>query len=410
MRCASVGSMRCVTVCSMPWVTLLGVIAAAALPAHAVSLPWPVSTSYASLDPEVSANWMVKYLGAEIIPSNWSVGCGSVAWVRMPGSGYEFHFVSSPQLANVSYSFEDYVAYVNKLYGNLSEQSSSSYDQFMDFHIGMIVDDMTPFYTALKTDDVPFFMVGQYPAFFDLFVEIPKTGAILELTSQRLDVANATISPWDICQQQMSSDLLKPASIKEVPGGSAFMKAEKPVAVPLTRSGFPAVNWRKTTFAAPYPILMEVFTIKYLNFSHIRQGHPGVWLRECAKIAWTQSNYEGPAGIPYQFHMVDGYSYPPYEGLDVPGYARLQQSQRDFAHDRLDEWAFNYLALWVQDLTPYYTRLKADNVSFVLRTDTQLFSLLVDTSPVAGNVIALVSDVLHVDFQATAWASDFCGV
>ena len=36
--------------------------------------------------------------------------------------------------------------------------------------------------------------VGQYPSFFDLFVEIPGTGTILELTSTRLDNPNVTIS------------------------------------------------------------------------------------------------------------------------------------------------------------------------------------------------------------------------
>jgi hypothetical protein len=38
--------------------------------------------------------------------------------------------------------------------------------------------------------------VGQYPSFFDLFVEIPGTGTILELTSTRLDNPNVTISEW----------------------------------------------------------------------------------------------------------------------------------------------------------------------------------------------------------------------
>jgi len=39
-------------------------------------------------------------------------------------------------------------------------------------------------------------MVGQYPSFFDLFVEIPGTGTILEVTSQRLDIPDVPISLW----------------------------------------------------------------------------------------------------------------------------------------------------------------------------------------------------------------------
>jgi len=53
---------------------------------------------------------------------------------------------------------------------------------------------MTPFYEALSSNNVPFFMVGQYPSFFYLFVEIPGTGIILELTSQRLDIPDVPIS------------------------------------------------------------------------------------------------------------------------------------------------------------------------------------------------------------------------
>ena len=97
-------------------------------------------------------------------------------------------------LATANFSFPDYVQYVEELYGNLTEQTASTCDQFMDFHLGMIVDDMTPYYAALRQNNFPFFMVGQYPSFFDLFVEIPGTGHILELTSERLDDPNANIS------------------------------------------------------------------------------------------------------------------------------------------------------------------------------------------------------------------------
>lgn len=360
------------------------------------TLPWPVSTSYASLNPSASAGWMVRYLGAEAIGANWSVDerCGNVSWVRMPGSGYEFHFVSSPLVANASFSFADYVAYVDDLYGHLSEQSASTYDQFMDFHVGMIVDDMTPFYERMKSDGVEFFMIGQYPAFFDLFVEIPHTGAILEMTSQRLDVPNATLSAWDICQVAAEPPRRRLEARKD------------------RTEGWPQVNWRKTTLAAPHPLEFEAFAIKYLNATHIQQGHVGVWLRGCAKIAWIDWDYVGPAGIPYQLHMVDGYSYPPKRGLDVPGFAQLQDAQRHYDENRMDEWSHNHLALWVEDLTPYYRAFERDNVSALLRTDGALITLLVDTALSAGNVLALVSDRLDDDVvehdDIVHWKADFC--
>jgi hypothetical protein len=183
----------------------------------------------------------------------------------------------------------------------------------------MITDDMTPFYSALKAHGVPFFMVGQYPSFFDLFVEIPGTGTILELTSTRLDIEGGPISDWNICVTNASKTFFSPASTP-----SAGQRA--PVS-----STFPVLNWRKTTFAAPHPALAEAFTIKYLGAVHIEQGHPGVWVRQCARIAWSEIESIGPAGIPYQFHFVNGYSYPPFPpALDIVGFASLQTSARNF--------------------------------------------------------------------------------
>lgn len=346
------------------------------------SLPWPVATSYGSVDPEASAEWMVEYLGAERIDVNWTMTCGSAAWVRFGGSGYEFHFVSTPRLARGNFTFRDFVSYASELYGNVSRQNASSYDQFMDYHVGMILEDMTPIYEKLRGQ---FFMVGQYPSFFDLFVEIPGTGAILELTSQRLDVKDAELTEWDICQVGNEQRRLA-------------MKTD-------------AINWRKTTFAAPYPVETELFAVKYLGARHIQQAHVGVWIRGCAKIAWVQFDYEGPFGIPYQFHMVDGYSYPPRDGLDVPAFARLQESQRNFESNKLDEWLHNRLEMWVDDLTSYLEAFDRDDVSYVLRFDGALYTVLIDTTPFAGQVIALVSDKLQASYTVniTRWGQEFCG-
>ncbi len=178
---------------------------------------------------------------------------------------------------------------------------------------------MTPFYSAMKKNGVPFFMVGQYPSFFDLFVEIPGTGTIMELTSTRLDIQDVPISDWDICVTNVSSP---------------FDYVDFGMLTPtITSSPFPTLNWRKTTFAAPNPAFAEVFAIKFLGASHIEQGHPGVWVRRCAKIAWCEFEQIGPAGIPYQFHFVDGYSYPPYPpAMDIISLAVLQEASRNFTY------------------------------------------------------------------------------
>ena len=57
---------------------------------------WPVSTTYASIDPAASADWMVSRLNASLIVPNVSSSCGEFAWVRLPGSGYEVRTHPSP--------------------------------------------------------------------------------------------------------------------------------------------------------------------------------------------------------------------------------------------------------------------------------------------------------------------------
>ena len=90
---------------------------------------WPVSTTYFSTDPAASAQFMASRLNASVVAPNISSACGAeLAWVRMPGSGYEFHFVREGDGARSGGALDPagYVAYVDALYGNLSAQSASA--------------------------------------------------------------------------------------------------------------------------------------------------------------------------------------------------------------------------------------------------------------------------------------------
>jgi len=61
--------------------------------------------------------------------------------VKLPGSDYEFHFISTPSLsAGSNFTFADYKVVAESYYGNLSDTNSSTYDQFMDHHVGMVTD------------------------------------------------------------------------------------------------------------------------------------------------------------------------------------------------------------------------------------------------------------------------------
>jgi len=411
-----------------------------------ISLPWPVSTTYNSIDLKASVDFMVNMIGAEEVPVNMTISSNcdaTMRWVRMPGSGYEFHFISSPSLSTANFSFADYVSYVEGIYGNISETTAHTYNQFMDHHIGMITEDMTPYYTTLVDNRVPFFMVGQYPAFFDLFVEIPATGYILEVTSQRLDEEDVPISEWDICQGSNGTPNATAPGSKEtagrgrrfwasgrpgISGAASAARVERgqparsgPVKGRSARGFFPQLNWRKTTYAAPHPADAEAISITLLGSAHVVQGHPGVWAKRCAKIAWTEFDYAGPAGIPYQFHFVDGYLYPPFPpAMDIISFAQWQEQNRDFEHDKWDEWANNRLSMWVGDLEPYLAKLEAweplsplfFKPTFVARRaglpgeekkeegergggsaiSEVVYSVVVDLTPIFGHVLELKSD------------------
>ena len=126
----------------------------------------PVSTTYASTDPTASAEWMVRYFEAERVPQNITSGgeggdCGEVAWVRLPQSQYEFHFVKNVEKpVGDRLDIPGYVAYVDALYGgNLSTVTPSTYDIYMDFHVGMSVGNLTNLFYRLYDNNQGFFMV-----------------------------------------------------------------------------------------------------------------------------------------------------------------------------------------------------------------------------------------------------------
>ena len=106
VRGSSVGDYRwwCMRMAVMSLFALSVVVVGATGQTGPLPLPplVPVSSTYASVDPAASAAWMVKYLGASLITPNITADadagddCGEVAWVRMPESLYEFHFVSNP--------------------------------------------------------------------------------------------------------------------------------------------------------------------------------------------------------------------------------------------------------------------------------------------------------------------------
>jgi len=364
----------------------------AGLSAAAAALPplpnvYPVATGYPSVDPLGSATWFVDYFGGELVDANITIpeGCAAeVAWVRLPGSGYEFHFVFDPAAATGEYSFSDFEAYVRTLHGDLNEVTADhGYDQFMDYHVGMITDNMTPFYAALTEYAQPLFMVGQYPSFFDLFVQIPYTGAILEITSQRLDIPDVPITAWDICQSHDGAQALRALSDSAGARGGEVGLA-----------GYPVLDWRKTTVASPHSAEALAFSVAALGARFTQQAHAGVNIKGCAKIHWSNfPQYRGPANISYALHFVNGFSYPPHSGLNLSTFVDNVRDTRDFKADKWDGWADSHLTFWADDLQPFADRWEQLGLDYLVRSS--------DAS--GADMSLLVSDPLN------AWVYEVAG-
>ena len=120
-----------------------------------------------------------------------------------------------------------------------------------------------------------------------------------------------------------------------------------------------------------------------------------------------------PAGINYQFHFVDGYKYPPHKPeMDITTYSELVMDNiRDFDNGKFDEFAHNRVTMWVSNLNYYIEMLNEDKISYIKRVNAEqtLFSLIIDTTAFAGNVVELISDAGFDDeVGMKVWTEDLC--
>uniref|UniRef100_A0A7S2E262 Uncharacterized protein n=1 Tax=Octactis speculum TaxID=3111310 RepID=A0A7S2E262_9STRA len=261
----------------------------------------------------------------------------------------------------------------------------------MDFHVGMSVGNLTTVFQALHQGGQEYFFVGADSgenAYYDLFVEIPGTGAILEFSSLVCNLPEGyAISAWDICQQGSVTSYLegeRANKIKSIPGGA---RSADDVSVDPTPEGMmtsqdgvgggvgafgscscdgcdaSAICWRKTTFASAHAFFGLFFAIEYLGASWTRMGHPGVNIERCATIAW------GTFQNGYELHFVDGSSYQSGP-MTLDEFAHDLDATRSttMANGTYDQFMDNHLTLWVDDLDPFLALYDEQDVPFLLRT------------------------------------------
>lgn len=103
--------------------------------------------------------------------------------------------------------------------------------------------------------------------------------------------------------------------------------------------------------------------------------------------------------------------------MNIVDFAAYEVASRNFEENQWDEWANNRLTMWVADLSPFLQFLDSyvpsDSLlpfqpQYITRKANDLYSVIVDITPIAGHVIELVSDTFPSDSypQVSEW--DFC--
>lgn len=183
--------------------------AAAATTANDTSLP-PVlyahKSTYATSDPEAASAFAKQYLGAVLTQPNRHA-CGDITTARWPaaneGEELHMHFVFNPHKApgGATFNATDLATQVAQLRGKTF--SHDTFDQFMDTHVGLVVDKLDPFVERWKANNIPYicrswccgpgmrlYEEGKCPSYSfnrtsgcetGCYVQIPGTGFVVEM-------------------------------------------------------------------------------------------------------------------------------------------------------------------------------------------------------------------------------------
>lgn len=93
---------------------------------------------------------------------------------------------------------------LTKEHGDISRangtEGNAFYDQYMDNHIGLLVDDIAPYLDRLETAGAKYFTRGPGPGGEQaVFFEIPG-GVMFQLADKAPDKSTIGLTAWDICQ------------------------------------------------------------------------------------------------------------------------------------------------------------------------------------------------------------------
>ena len=89
---------------------------------------------------------------------------------------------------------------VAQLHGNLSAINGSAalYDQWLDSHVALLVDDVTVYTSRFDALGVPYFTRGELDGPQEIFVEAPG-GIIIDIAHSGRAKTPLGLARWDLC-------------------------------------------------------------------------------------------------------------------------------------------------------------------------------------------------------------------
>jgi len=161
---------------------------------------WWKSTFFAA-NPEVAASVAIKVLGAEQIVAPYPLvagpNCTAAAWVSLPGSGLNLHFVNAPEYQAYPGEMQSFIRQVR----SLRNLTAGRLDRFMYNSLMLKVSSLEPFVERAQAAGVPFLMVRAGPEEQALFLDVPENDITIQLRSKYVGMASQAVPDW--CAQNL---------------------------------------------------------------------------------------------------------------------------------------------------------------------------------------------------------------
>jgi len=161
---------------------------------------WWKATFFAA-NPEAAADMAVNVLSALRIdcpyPPVAGPNCTAATWVKLPGSGFQLHFVKSPEYQAYPGEMQAFTRQVR----SLRNLTAGRLDRFMYNSLMLRVSSLEPFVERAQALGLPFLVVSTGPEEQTLFLDVPENDITIQLRSKRVGVTLQTLPEW--CTQNL---------------------------------------------------------------------------------------------------------------------------------------------------------------------------------------------------------------